>query len=166
MKDYSRDLRVEKNGKGYHLLGLGEDEIITPAEALDLLESLLHCVPEVTDGIKTSWELREAARVGVQRFYGCHAGEVKVTGYQAFIYYASGHTMLRTSVKHQESAAIAAARLAYGRPLECIPTEDCPGSKERAEQDLQFQKLEALAKAEGMSLVQWIHAHAGEEIHL
>jgi len=159
-----RDLRILRNGKGYKLTGLGQPEAVKPAEALQLLESLLRVLPEVTDGIRSSWELRSTPYLKIRRFFGVVEKAVKISGYQAEVWLVDDPINLRTRLCATQRAAHIEAEAMYGARLEIRDSFDCPGSREKAEKTRKITALHALAAAEGLSIPEWIKAHAGEKI--
>lgn len=159
-----RDVRVEKSKGGYKLKGLDESYVLKPQEALTLLESLLRKLPEVSDGIRASWELRDKPYVKIRVYYEEEDGQALPTWYQGEIY-VRGRLVRRTQIDHiSEAQALEKCRSIYGRDdLEVRDVYDCPGSKRMVLENIKMKEAERLMEEMDLSVGEFMKlVEAGE----
>lgn len=162
-----RDLKARLCRDGVAIEGLdGEPTILAHREALSLLESLLRVMPEVTDGIRKSWELRETPYARVRRYYSYdqeqdtiqiqHTGEL----WRGKVKYK-----LRTNRYETADEAYRAVCVLYGSDqVDLREVYDCPGSRAIAEQKQREARLVKMFRESGLTMQEFVAQYAGKTI--
>lgn len=126
-----RNVHITKNGTGYYLIVADAAYHISPGEALGLLTSLLHVLPDVPNGPALAARIRVGPRLVIQRTWGHVEHRVVPTGYVAVLS-AQGKMVLRCRPELTPELAVARACREYGCELVPVKLIDQPGSKEVA----------------------------------
>lgn len=119
---------IKLNGHGY-VLQIGETRHrLHPREALDLLTSLLHTLPEVPDGVTLAHQIRNGPRLTIYKIWRPEDNKIICDRYQAQIV-VQGKTVYRSEVCDSFEAARDLASYHYGQSFPAFETEEMPGSQ-------------------------------------
>ena len=146
-----KDVYIRKNGIGYVLAWGDEEKRVTPGEALGLLTSLLHTLPDIPNGVELAALISYGPRVTIRRLWSHHRNTVKQDRFQAFIYVKNNLVHRCDSCSSPESA-LALASHDYDRPLEISKIETAPGSKEVAERKALAWIIEDYVRRKGTTV--------------
>lgn len=128
----NRNVSVKLNGQGYKLIIGDQTEIITPREALGLLTSLLHTLPEVPDGVRLSHIIRNGPRLAIWRNWRHENGAIIQDSYTPVISVRGTRVYTGPEAPSVVAAHAIAAR-DYGKEMEVLNIIDRPGSRLLAE---------------------------------
>lgn len=125
---FDRTVTVTLDNTGYVLRIDDDTHRLSPGEAMSLLVSLLHEMPEVENGVNIAHQIRCGPRLVIEKHWTAHNNIIRQDRYRG-VTLVRGHRVERTPpvTTPHEAQKIASRR--YGKTLEITKTIEAPGSR-------------------------------------
>jgi len=152
--DLSPDLFIKRNGIGWMLCEGDEERYVTPAQVIELMESILKSFPGLVGGVDEVWKNRHKPVAVISAYYGVEGGEIKLCRYKAHVE-IQGKRLARAYTKEHPTALEATKDIEriWGESISTLSKFVIyEGSRKLAQEKLTMDRAEAYCEAQGITL--------------